>query len=82
MGPGPTTGPFAVAPPSKAIVDRRSSCASGWQADWVELEGFLVADDPDGDGLIGFCWTKIHRGRTPVLGEIYVIGVDPSTTEA
>jgi mycothiol synthase len=47
-------------------------------ADWVELEGFLVADDPDGEGLIGFCWTKIHRGRTPVLGEIYVIGVDPA----
>jgi mycothiol synthase len=47
-------------------------------ADWVDLEGFLVADDPDGDGLIGFCWTKIHRKRTPVLGEIYVIGVDPS----
>jgi mycothiol synthase len=47
-------------------------------ADWVDLEGFLVADDPDGDGLIGFCWTKIHRRRTPVLGEIYVIGVDPA----
>lgn len=47
-------------------------------ADWVELDGFLVADDPDGEGLIGFCWTKIHRGRTPVLGEIYVIGVDPA----
>jgi mycothiol synthase len=47
-------------------------------ADWVELAGFLVADDPDGDGLIGFCWTKIHRHRTPVLGEIYVIGVDPA----
>jgi mycothiol synthase len=46
-------------------------------ADWVELDGFLVADDPDGDGLIGSCWTKIHRDRTPVLGEIYVIAVDP-----
>jgi mycothiol synthase len=46
--------------------------------DWVDLEGFLVADDPDGRGLIGFCWTKIHRNRTPVLGEIYVIGVDPA----
>jgi mycothiol synthase len=47
-------------------------------ADWVDLDGFLVADDPDGEGLIGFCWTKIHRTRNPVLGEIYVIGVDPA----
>ena len=47
-------------------------------AEWVDLAGFLVADDPDGDGLIGFCWTKIHWARTPVLGEIYVIGVDPA----
>jgi mycothiol synthase len=50
-------------------------------ADWVDLEGFLVADDPGapgGGGLIGFCWTKIHRHRDPVLGEIYVIGVDPA----
>jgi mycothiol synthase len=46
-------------------------------ADWVELDGFLVADDPDGQGLIGSCWTKIHRGHRPVLGEIYVIAVDP-----
>lgn len=47
-------------------------------AQWVDLAGFLVADDPDGRGLIGFCWTKIHWTRTPVLGEIYVIGVDPA----
>ncbi len=47
-------------------------------ADWVDLAGFLVADDPDGDGLIGFCWTKVHWKRNPVLGEIYVIGVDPA----
>jgi len=46
-------------------------------AEWVELDGFLVADDPDGAGLIGSCWTKVHRDRTPVLGEIYVIAVDP-----
>jgi len=46
-------------------------------ADWVELDGFLVADDPDGPGLIGSCWTKVHRHRDPVLGEIYVIAVDP-----
>jgi mycothiol synthase len=47
-------------------------------ADWVDLDGFLVADDPDGQGLIGSCWTKIHRDLTPVLGEIYVISVDPA----
>jgi mycothiol synthase len=46
-------------------------------ADWVDLDGFLVADDPDGPGLIGACWTKVHRDHTPVLGEIYVIDVDP-----
>ncbi len=47
------------------------------EADWVELDGFLLADDPEGPGLIGSCWTKIHRDRAPVLGEIYVIAVDP-----
>lgn len=46
-------------------------------ADWVDLDGFLVADDPEGPGLLGACWTKVHRDRTPVLGEIYVIDVDP-----
>jgi mycothiol synthase len=46
-------------------------------ADWVDLDGFLVADDPDGPGLIGACWTKIHLEHTPPLGEIYVIDVDP-----
>ncbi len=46
-------------------------------AEWVELDGFLLADDPDGPGLIGSCWTKVHRDRSPVLGEIYVISVDP-----
>ncbi len=46
-------------------------------ADWVDLDGFLVADDPDGAGLIGSCWTKIDRAHTPALGEIYVISVDP-----
>jgi mycothiol synthase len=46
-------------------------------ADWVDLEGFLMADDPSGPGLIGSCWTKVHRDQAPVLGEIYVISVDP-----
>jgi mycothiol synthase len=46
-------------------------------AGWIDLDGFLVADAPDGAGFIGSCWTKIHRDHEPVLGEIYVISVDP-----
>ena len=56
-----------------SIAQLRARMAAGW----VELDGFLVADDPERGGLIGSCWTKIHRDRTPVLGEIYVIAVDP-----
>ena len=33
---------------------------------------------PTANGLLGSCWTKIHRTTEPVLGEIYVISVDPA----
>jgi mycothiol synthase len=46
-------------------------------APWVDLDGFLVADAPDGNGLIGSCWTKVHATVEPVVGEIYVISVNP-----
>jgi mycothiol synthase len=48
------------------------------KADWFDPEGFLMADSPDGSGLIGSCWTKVHHDDDPVLGEIYVISVDPA----
>jgi mycothiol synthase len=42
---------------------------------WFRSDGLLVHHV--GDRLAGFCWTKIHGDTVPVLGEIYVIALDP-----
>lgn len=47
-------------------------------AEWFDPEAFLVADSEDGTGLIGSCWDKVHLDSTPVMGEIYVISVNPA----
>jgi mycothiol synthase len=46
-------------------------------AEGFDPEGFLMTDGDDGS-LVGSCWTKIHRDSTPVMGEIYVISVNPA----
>lgn len=57
---------------------------SGWtEADiaerrgeaWFEPAGFFLAYDQSSGDLLGFHWTKVHSAS---LGEVYVVGVDPS----
>jgi mycothiol synthase len=48
---------------------------------WFDPEGLFVAtpsDEPD--RILGFHWTKVHapEGADPQLGEVYVVGIDPS----
>lgn len=45
---------------------------------WFDADGFFLARE-SGE-IIGYCWTKIHQDRVNegAIGEIYVLGVDPS----
>lgn len=44
---------------------------------WFDPDGFRIHDDETGTP-VAFCWTKLHTDESPVVGEIYVIAVDPS----
>jgi mycothiol synthase len=44
---------------------------------WFDPEGLFLAFDQKTDALLGFHWTKVHPDE-PGLGEVYVVGVDPS----
>lgn len=57
---------------------------SGWTVEmvherqsesWFDPEGFRIYETDD--GLAAYCWTKIHKNEKPLIGEVYVIAVDP-----
>lgn len=50
---------------------------------WFDPDGFFLAVRADDDALLGFHWTKIHAeldGAGAPMGEVYVVGVDPSAS--
>ena len=44
---------------------------------WFDPHGLFLAFDNTTDKLLGFHWTKVHLDK-PGVGEVYVVGVDPS----
>jgi mycothiol synthase len=44
---------------------------------WFDPQGLFLAFDEETGKLLGFHWTKVHLDK-PGLGEVYVVGVDPS----
>ncbi|BCJ59976.1 mycothiol synthase [Micromonospora endophytica] len=46
---------------------------------WFDAAGFLLAEESATGRLLGFHWTKVHeRPGSASIGEVYVLGVEPS----
>ena len=60
----------------------RPDLAARTSQPWFDPAGFLIAVDRTG-AMVGFHWTKVHErgtsgGGHEHVGEVYVVGVDPS----
>jgi mycothiol synthase len=44
---------------------------------WFDPDGLFLAFDEQTNTLLGFHWTKLHPEKAG-LGEVYIVGVDPS----
>jgi mycothiol synthase len=58
--------------PEQALIDR-DDLADRMAEPWFDPKGFFVATSEE--TIVGFHWTKQHQDQ---LGEVYVLGVDPS----
>jgi mycothiol synthase len=58
--------------PEQALIDR-DDLADRMAEPWFDPKGFFVATSKE--TIVGFHWTKQHQDQ---LGEVYVLGVDPS----
>jgi len=46
---------------------------------WFDPAGlFIATDSTDPVRILGFHWTKVHTETDPPMGEVYVVGIDPS----
>ncbi|WP_227998317.1 mycothiol synthase [Nocardia australiensis] len=46
---------------------------------WFDPQGlYFAADAADPGHLLGFHWTKVHYDEDPMVGEVYVVGIDPA----
>ncbi|MGF6887418.1 mycothiol synthase [Nocardia sp. GAS34] len=49
------------------------------ESSWFDPKGLFIAVDPaDPARVLGFHWTKVHDDEDPVVGEVYVVAIDPA----